>query len=392
MVQISSRRIAYGNSLNVNVYDCNKSMIKPSVFYVVFTFLLTTNILTIVGFFMFSDIDTLLNKRSNDIYAAYEDRVSYLRLEVDRLYSRQYAQAGNLNLQIQELSQQQTALNELQPYIKALAISAKELGLVSGANLAPTPQQKIDSNIITGSINQTKTDKNQAYIQSIEQSISQMRDESHAALSTISLAANKSTEKIIKELKKIGVQPNFSAYDQTASGGPFIPIDSQFSSLLSEVNSVALAFDRYKIARKAISQTPIHTPLRGKYRISSYYGARKDPIVGSSAFHSGTDMAAPRGSFVLSAADGLIIFAGRKGGYGNLVEIKHASGLITRYAHLSSFSVTLGQRVRSGAVIAKVGSTGRSTGPHLHFEVRNSKKSLNSSSFIKAGKRLSNYL
>ncbi|HNM02358.1 MAG TPA: M23 family metallopeptidase [Leptospiraceae bacterium] len=110
-------------------------------------------------------------------------------------------------------------------------------------------------------------------------------------------------------------------------------------------------------------------PLKEGY-FSSGYGSRKDPFTKKKTFHGGIDIAAPEGTDVHSSADGEVIFAGKKGGYGNLVVVKHILGFETRYGHLSEFSVKKGQRVRKREKIAEVGSTGRSPGPHLHFEVR----------------------
>lgn len=105
--------------------------------------------------------------------------------------------------------------------------------------------------------------------------------------------------------------------------------------------------------------------------ITSYYGNREHPILKKTLFHSGLDIACDMGSSVLSASDGKVIFAGDKGTYGRAVIIDHGSGITTLYAHLSAIYVNEGQAVSKGDKIAAVGSTGRSTGPHLHFEVRN---------------------
>jgi murein DD-endopeptidase MepM/ murein hydrolase activator NlpD len=105
-------------------------------------------------------------------------------------------------------------------------------------------------------------------------------------------------------------------------------------------------------------------------RLSSGFGWRVDPILGRPALHSGIDIPGPLRSPVLAAAGGVVHFAGRAGGYGNMIEVDHGGGLVTRYAHLSRFMVRSGARVERGQEIAMMGSTGRSTGSHLHFEVR----------------------
>lgn len=116
------------------------------------------------------------------------------------------------------------------------------------------------------------------------------------------------------------------------------------------------------------AEVSLEIPIKG--RISSRFGARRDPLHGRHRQHTGVDIAAPRGTPIPAAAAGTVVFAGRRGGYGNLVEIEHADGRRTRYAHTDRILVTVGDAVQDGQPIATVGSTGRSTGPHLHFEIK----------------------
>jgi murein DD-endopeptidase MepM/ murein hydrolase activator NlpD len=164
------------------------------------------------------------------------------------------------------------------------------------------------------------------------------------------------------------------------------------ASLADDANAVMEALARYKSARSAIGPAPIHRPLAVEARRSSNFGNRSDPFTGGKAFHAGIDFAAPRGSTVLSAGRGKVVFASRRSGYGNLVEIDHGGGLISRYAHLSAFLVKAGQTVETGTPIARVGSTGRSTGPHLHFEIRRKDVATDPTAFLEAGKRLRRFI
>ncbi|NLB13431.1 MAG: peptidoglycan DD-metalloendopeptidase family protein [Gammaproteobacteria bacterium] len=116
------------------------------------------------------------------------------------------------------------------------------------------------------------------------------------------------------------------------------------------------------------SLLPAGMPVRTGYA-SSGYGRRADPFSGFGEFHRGVDFAGPRGSEIYTVADGVVQFAGRSNGYGNTVEIDHGNGYMTRYAHNDKNLVTVGDRVKAGQVIAKMGATGRATGTHLHFEV-----------------------
>ena len=135
-----------------------------------------------------------------------------------------------------------------------------------------------------------------------------------------------------------------------------------------------------KMTDKTHHQNEKAQPTEGA--VSSNFGLRRDPIGGATRFHDGIDIAAPTGSPVKAAAAGKVIFSGNVPGYGNLVELDHADGFITRYGHNSINLVAVGEEVRSGQLIALVGSTGRSTGPHLHFAVRKAGEPVNPSVFL----------
>lgn len=139
---------------------------------------------------------------------------------------------------------------------------------------------------------------------------------------------------------------------------------------MSRKTTVRPGVNAYRRAAEAVpEQEGLVMPVDGQ--VSSHYGMRVHPITGEDRQHDGLDLAAPEGTPVRAAADGVVSFAGENGGYGNLVVIDHADGSQTAYGHLQDFSVTEGQSVTAGQTIARVGSTGVSTGPHLHFEVRN---------------------
>ena len=129
------------------------------------------------------------------------------------------------------------------------------------------------------------------------------------------------------------------------------------------------------------AQLPTLMPVDYPYRSSSF-GWRRNPVTGRHAMHEGLDFAAPAGSPIYAASGGVVTYAGYRSGYGNMIEMNHGNGLVTRYAHASSLSVKSGDLVEKGAVIALVGSSGRSTGSHLHFEVRIAGHPLNPALFL----------
>jgi murein DD-endopeptidase MepM/ murein hydrolase activator NlpD len=128
---------------------------------------------------------------------------------------------------------------------------------------------------------------------------------------------------------------------------------------------------------------PAGLPVRAGYASSSF-GFRSDPFTGKREMHRGVDFSGARGSDILAVADGVVIFSGRDSGYGNMIDIDHGNGFMTRYAHHSQNLVEVGHRVRAGDVIAKMGATGRATGVHLHFEVWKDDKPVNPHQYLRS--------
>ena len=134
---------------------------------------------------------------------------------------------------------------------------------------------------------------------------------------------------------------------------------------LTEKSSKLEAF--FRDQRQLLASTPSIWPVRGY--LSANFGKRIDPFTGQPDFHPGLDISTPIGTKVVAPADGVVVFCGQKNGYGNAMVVDHGYGIVTRYGHLAGFNVKPGQRIRRGDVIAFVGNTGRSTAPHLHYEV-----------------------
>jgi murein DD-endopeptidase MepM/ murein hydrolase activator NlpD len=186
-------------------------------------------------------------------------------------------------------------------------------------------------------------------------------------------------------LRKLGLNPLrmlASLDDRSAMGGPLIELlPSAKASFDPRFRRLGLSLARMDALRRGLQGIPQVVPAAGKH-ITSSFGYRSDPFAGSPAFHAGLDFKAPTGAPIFAAARGKVAFVGRRPGYGNCVDIDHGNGLRTRYAHMSAFRTQAGQTVRSGQVIGAVGSTGRSTGPHLHFEVRLHGKPVNPRPFL----------
>ncbi|MBB3804037.1 murein DD-endopeptidase MepM/ murein hydrolase activator NlpD [Xanthomonas arboricola] len=142
-------------------------------------------------------------------------------------------------------------------------------------------------------------------------------------------------------------------------------VEQQFSASGQQLNVLASLMFDHQLEQNAV---PSRMPIRNTY-ITSGFGGRADPFDGGSAFHKGVDFHANVGDPVMSVADGVVSYAGVRGGYGNVVEVDHGNGYVTRYAHNSRLVVKVGDLVRAGQQVARAGSSGRSTGAHVHFEV-----------------------
>lgn len=151
---------------------------------------------------------------------------------------------------------------------------------------------------------------------------------------------------------------------------------------ISSRDAQMAALENALLSRKLDEQIrPDGRPVREGH-ISSYFGERQDPFTGHQAFHKGIDFASPQGADVVAVAAGVVTFAGEKVGYGNLVEVSHGNGLVTRYGHNQGLAVTVGSTVARGDTLAYIGSTGRSTGPHVHFEVLKNGRQIDPLTFI----------
>jgi murein DD-endopeptidase MepM/ murein hydrolase activator NlpD len=190
----------------------------------------------------------------------------------------------------------------------------------------------------------------------------------------------------------------FDFTNPPAVGGPAEESDSvgtegQLPQLLSDVDTLESTLEQQTLQLAALEGLMLNRKLDERVRpkgrpvksgfISSFFGRRSDPMTGKSAMHKGIDFAGKTGSEVVAVGDGVVNWSGNRHGFGNMVEIKHGSGYVTRYAHNQVNLVAVGDRVSQGQTIALMGSTGRSTGSHLHFEVLQNGQILDPSRFVR---------
>jgi len=186
-------------------------------------------------------------------------------------------------------------------------------------------------------------------------------------------------------IRSLGLDPrSVMSRDEEAMGGPLQMLATDADGALDpRFERLALSLSRMSALERGLDGIPQVMPADIR-SISSGFGYRRDPFSGRAAMHSGLDFRAPMGAPIHAAGEGRVSFVGRKSGYGNVVEVTHGDGMMTRYAHMSRTEARVGQEVDAGAVIGRIGSTGRSTGPHLHFEVHINGRPVNPRPFLES--------
>jgi murein DD-endopeptidase MepM/ murein hydrolase activator NlpD len=331
------------------------------------------------------DVLSGLVSRHARMQIAYEDRIAQLRSEVDRITSRQMLDQEQFDSRLATLLKRQ---KQLERRTTALADDSLTTGSLPRGKHAKDARLKAPalrpSLYIESSENQPGVGGKLARV---SHSLDRVAQEQTTLLDGMEQRFDGRARRMHSVLHELGVKPG----RKPAEGGPFIPLKPPHAN--------ASTFDkklyRVSVARAKIAQythtlrtVPVRKPLGGHLDVTSGFGPRRDPFLGTPAFHPGLDLAGYVGKHVHATADGKVERAGWDGGYGNLVEIDNGHGIVTRFGHLSKILVKAGQRVHRGQVIGLMGSTGRSTGPHLHYEVRVDGKPVNPEKFLHAGVRL----
>jgi len=212
--------------------------------------------------------------------------------------------------------------------------------------------------------------------------LEQLRRHQLALEDQLTQVAQARLTRVEQAIRSFGLNPATLAGAPHGQGGPFIPATRAIASE-PELRDLAILLTRLNAMETTLAAIPSGRPTAAPMETSSY-GYRRDPFNGALAFHSGIDFPGRSGQAILTAAPGRVSYVGPRQGYGNVVEVDHGKGLMTRYAHLSGYAVKVGQDVKRGQNIARMGSTGRSTGTHLHFEVRVNGAAVNPRPFLEA--------
>jgi murein DD-endopeptidase MepM/ murein hydrolase activator NlpD len=370
------------------------------------------------GYFAFrDDLLTRLIARQADMQYAYEDRITELRSQVDRLTSRQLLDQEQVEQKMDQLVRRQSVLES-----RAAAISSlPDVSSTGSTKPAARPQPRSDNAatpkpspindtvILTPPVDRESNLESRvprtrtasaakavglsAKLTRLEEALDRVEARQGATLVTIEESFEGKARRMRGILVDLGVDVGKAAAsgNSAAVGGPFVPITSRradaggFERQLQRIQLARTNVDRLSRTMLAV---PIRRPLTGELETSSGFGVRLDPFVRAPAMHTGLDFRSSIGEPVRATAAGKVTIAGWNGGYGRLVEVDHGNGFATRYGHLSEILVSEDQIIRPGQIVGRVGSTGRSTGPHLHYETRIDGDAVDPQKFLRAGLRL----
>ena len=416
-----SRHLHRGHDGYTLTHAGHQIRIGPVAFWIVVGTLVIMAVWSIATgtYFAFRDnVLTRLIGRQAEMQFAYEDRIAEMRAQVDRIMSRQLLDQEQFEQKLNALLQRQVTLEQR---TSTLTGDLSTTGSIKPSRIAPPAAMPVERTPRPSPINDTiifvAPPDREARLQSrelpasvtrvaeranvgglngmlarVSLSLDKVEQKQSAALTDLEERIDTKARNMRSVLADLGVEAG-RAPAEAAVGGPFVPVKppqsgaSAFERQLYRVNVARAQVDRYSHALVAV---PVRKPVIGEVDMSSPFGMRMDPFLGRPAIHTGIDLRGDIGEPVRTTATGRVSIAGREGGYGNMVEINHGNGLATRYGHLSQIDVKVGQFVRIGEVIGRIGSTGRSTGPHLHYETRVNGEAIDPQKFLRAGLRLGN--
>jgi murein DD-endopeptidase MepM/ murein hydrolase activator NlpD len=367
------------------------------------------------------DVLTRLIARQAEIQYAYEDRIAELRAKVDRTTSRQLLDQEQFDQKLDQIMKRQTALESRATALGAMpdvtgsiSRAAPQRGDASQGATQGTPkpspisdtvifvappdrEARLESRapaVMAPPTNQFA--KNQGFdnvLVRLTTSLDQVERRQMATLSAVEEGMDSRMRRMRGVVSDLGLNLSNleAAVPRSAMGGPFVPVKltanaGPFERQLNRINVTRAEMDRLN---RTLALVPYRKPVIGEVEFTSGFGVRSDPFLGRPAMHTGLDFRAATGDPARVTANGKVVSAGWSGGYGRMVEVDHGNGLSTRYGHLSEINVKVGEIVKLGQVIGLVGSTGRSTGPHLHYETRIDGEAVDPQKFLRAGVRLS---
>ncbi len=319
------------------------------------------------------------------------ETVSKAKTDLEENREEILAQVGDLNEEIVNLKEQLADRDQVIDGQQTQMASLMEAKRVAAEDVVQTDLQLIEQATILNMFREGNRNL-ESEVSQLKNSLVEVSNIQRELIERLTERSKYSLDVIEKTVEMTGLNLNklLGSDDlQVGQGGPYIPVDEIEESAEYEqsVNLLDMQLNRWESLQEVVSKLPLTTPV-DQYRISSSFGKRRDPVTGKTSVHNGLDMAAPMKSSVYAPAPGKVVYSGWRGRYGRLVEIDHGNGIRTRYGHLRKLLVKQGQEVSHREKIALLGNSGRSTGPHVHYEVLYNGKPVDPRKFILAGRNV----
>lgn len=339
-----------------------------------------------------------ITARERSLHYAYEERVSALRARLDRVATQKLLEQDGVETRIAELASRQVALENRQAMLAGLAEQAGETPdapPVTGALPARgVPQKPVPVPLPNPEALGLRTEGAPvpvplgpvSRVAGLETALAGIAAQQSLTLDRILQRSQVEASRLRRVMAEVGLDPGRFAPARGGLGGPLVPVGS--GPFETAVTLAQRSLGERDQLRRILKGLPLQRPLAFDGGLSSHYGYRVDPFTRGLALHTGIDLRAESGAPAQAAGAGTVTAAEYSGGYGNMVEIDHGHGIVTRYAHLSAIGVAPGQSVAAGQVVGRVGSTGRSTAPHLHYETRIDGEPVDPQRFLRASARL----
>ena len=329
----------------------------------------------------------------------YEDKLLALRAKLDEVSSQRLVEQEVLERRVQVLLARQATVEARQTQVDSLAaattgsVPSKLDGGQPVEATANAPASSYISGLFqlrlrpaeTPPESQSRFDRLKGNLDRVSSALESLEDEQVRRLRSHAGQADLTGMKLQSAIRRAGLDPSAFEPAETQAGGPLVPAELGDKPFDAGLQRAQAGLARVHHLRRSISKLPFGEPIDGEIDLSSGFGIRTDPFTRGPAMHTGLDFRAEFGAPVRAAGAGRVVAAEHSGAYGNMVEIEHPQGVTSRYAHLASIAVVVGQEVKAGAVLGRVGSTGRSTGPHLHYETRVHGDAVDPQRFLKAG-------
>lgn len=374
-------------------------------------------LLTGTYFAFHDDVLKRLIARQAEMQYGYEDRIAELRSQLDRITSRQLLDQEQFEQKLEQIARKQATLESRASTLSNLpdmtptgSIRHPARGTSDATRAAPLKPSPINDTVIfrappdrearlesrqLPAINARNAAKTRGGLDGMlarmQEALDRVEQKQASALNALEDSYDSRSRRIRGVLTDLGINPGKMPSTASATGGPFIPANAPKEAFERQLYRINIARAHVDRLNRTLTAVPLRKPVDGEIDFSSGFGMRVDPFLKSPAMHTGLDMRGDTGDPVRATATGTVTHAGPNGGYGKMVEVDHGNGLATRYAHLSAIDVKTGQSVRIGQIVGRIGSTGRSTGPHLHYETRIDGDPVDPQKYLRAGVRLGTY-